>query len=116
MLIQCLEVLLWAMKENTILSRTRVIKAGKTLIDKTSPEEKKTEALEILSEWRSYHAKPLDAFQKYIELGISVLSVKQLSLKDLSAYLQSLVSLRECHQTILQECKILGGIGWYYPQ
>lgn len=56
-----------SIRDDIKLSKTKVVKAGDILINPESTDEQKAEALEVLSEWRSYHAKPLDAFQKFLK-------------------------------------------------
>ena len=102
-------------EENTILSRTRVIKAGKTLIDKTSPEEKKTEALEILSEWRSYHAKPLDAFQKYIRTRDICVKRKAIIAQRLKRLPSIISKLERMPSNNLARMQDIGGIRVVLP-
>ncbi|KRW17056.1 hypothetical protein AO727_15830 [Acinetobacter baumannii] len=48
------------------ISKTQVIKAGDMLINPEATDDQRAAALEIVSTWRSFHAKPLNTFQKYI--------------------------------------------------
>lgn len=101
--------------ESKILSRTKVIKAGKTLIDATTSEENKTEALEILSEWRSYHAKPLDAFQKYIRTRDICVKRKAIMAQRLKRLPSIIHKLKRMSSNNLARMQDIGGIRVVLP-
>lgn len=97
------------------LSRTKVIKAGEALIDPQSSEEKKAESLEILSEWRSYHAKPLDAFQKYIRARNTCIKRKAIIAQRLKRLPSIISKLERMPSNNLARMQDIGGIRVVLP-
>ena len=104
-----------SLNDSKRLSKTKVIKAGDALINPESSDERKTESLEILSEWRSYHAKPLDAFQKYIRSRDICVKKKALIAQRLKR-LPSIIHKLERMPTIdLARMQDIGGIRVILP-
>jgi len=48
-------------------SKSKIDKAGEALKNKCGTQEDMVQALDVLSNWRAYHAAPLDTFAKVLK-------------------------------------------------
>lgn len=57
-----------------VFSKTQIDRAGESLKKANIPEEELDDALKVLSNWRAYHAMPLDTFAKVLKERVKKVS------------------------------------------
>lgn len=96
-------------------SKSQVIRAGEILINPKANEEDKASALEVVSYWRSCHAKPLDAFQKYIKRKDFCISKKAIIAQRLKRLPSIISKLERMPSNNLARMQDIGGVRIVLP-
>jgi putative GTP pyrophosphokinase len=60
--------------ERIVISRTKISKAGITLIDNSASEKDKAKALEIINQWRGNHTYPVNTFNVTLRTRVKKIS------------------------------------------
>lgn len=91
-------------------SKSKIDKAGELLKSKISSRTNTTQALEVLSNWRAYHALPLDTFAKVLKVRVQKVSTAAVVAQRLKRTRSILLKLAT-HKTMrLSAMQDIGGL------
>lgn len=100
-----------ALKDNILkFSKGRIDAAGKTLIDNNSTNPAKKEALDVLSNFRSCHAYPLNTFQATLRTKLNKAGFEYLVSQRLKRTPSMLLKLERFDKMQLSRMQDIGGL------
>lgn len=105
-----------ALKDTKLLySKRQIDEAGKTLIDRNSSQRDKIDALEILGNFRSCHAYPINTFQATLRTRLNKLGSDYLVSQRLKRTPSMLLKLERFPQMRLSQMQDIGGLRAILP-